>query len=142
MRRGKRSRRPGAGETFGSGRGFTLVEALVAMVLVSTVGYAVFALINSHYISFRRVRDAQQKIALERSVLEVAQKINPVEEPTGHMDLGEYRLVWESDNVKKSRSSVSGNGLEVGVFRVEFELQQQSDTVLTLELLLMGYDSP
>ncbi len=133
--------RPGAaaGKRPGAACGFTLVEALVSMVLVATVGYSVFSLINTHYNTFRRVEDAQRRMLLESSVLEVAQGVNPMVKPTGRVKLGDYVLTWDAEENQSIRSTYSGNGFQVGVYKTHFELLDGKEVLVRTTLLLTGY---
>ncbi len=77
--------------------GFTLLEAIVAMVLISTAGLALFGWINGNLISLSRVQDANARSEATVNILEYMQRVNPMLAPDGQADLGRYSIRWKSE---------------------------------------------
>lgn len=77
-------------------RGFTLIEAIVAMVLIATTGMALFSWINSNLITLNRVQLANAESAATSNALDYMSVINPMVKPEGQADLGAYRLSWKA----------------------------------------------
>lgn len=78
-------------------RGFTLLEAIVAMVILASAGVAVFAWINSNLSSLQRVRDANFRSEALVNALEYMDRVNPMATPEGRANLGPYFLQWRSE---------------------------------------------
>ena len=78
-------------------RGFTLLEAIVAMVLLAGVGMAVFGWINGNLFSLERVRDANARSAATLNALEYMTGVNPMLTPSGEASLGAYRIRWSAE---------------------------------------------
>ena len=80
-------------------RGFSLLEAVVAMVLISGVGYALFGWINSNIMSLNLIRDANARAEATQNILEYMSTINPMLKPEGNASLGLYKIRWQSKPV-------------------------------------------
>ena len=72
------------------------MEAVVAMVLISGVGYALFGWINSNIISLNLIRDANARAEATQNILEYMSTINPMIKPEGNASLGIYKIRWQS----------------------------------------------
>lgn len=79
-----------------SQRGFTLMEAIVALVLISATGMALFGWINSSLGSLARLRDADARAEATVNALEYMNSVNPMLIPEGRADLGAYRIRWRA----------------------------------------------
>jgi general secretion pathway protein I len=79
--------------------GFSLLEAMVAMVLLATAGMALFSWINASVISLRRVEDANARSEAKVNAIEFMQTVNPMLRPEGQMDLGDYRIAWKTSAI-------------------------------------------
>lgn len=74
--------------------GFTLIEALVALVVLGSAGMALFSWINASIMSLRRVEDANARSDAMANVIEYLQAVNPMITPVGRADLGHYTIEW------------------------------------------------
>lgn len=79
-----------------TGRGFTLLEAIVALALIASAGMALFAWINTSLQSLSRVQEVNARAAATINVLEYMAQVNPMAAPQGAADLGVYRLAWNA----------------------------------------------
>lgn len=87
-------------------RGFTLIEAIVAMVLIATTGMALFSWINSNIITLNRVQEVNAVNAATTNALQYMHNINPWSAPQGQADLGDYRLEWIAQPTTDTRDGV------------------------------------
>lgn len=76
--------------------GFTLLEAIVALVLISSAGMALFSWINNNISTLSRIHDANTQSEATLNILEYMRLINPMLTPQGKAALGNYRIDWES----------------------------------------------
>jgi general secretion pathway protein I len=77
-------------------RGFSLLEAVVSIVLISTTGLALFSWINSNLISLGRVQETNARAEATQNALEYMAAVNPMLTPLGNVSLGEVNLNWEA----------------------------------------------
>ena len=76
--------------------GFSLLEAVVAMVLISGVGYALFGWINTNIMTLTRIQETNARAEVTQNILEYMNSINPMKTPAGNARLGQVSLRWES----------------------------------------------
>ncbi len=100
-------------------RGFTLIEAIVAMVLIATTGMALFAWVNSNIITLSRVQEANAVGAATANVLDYMDTVNPMVTPSGEAVLGDYKLTWQSTAITEPRD---GAGYPFGVSNFQLAL--------------------
>ena len=77
-------------------RGFTLLEAMVALTLIAGAGMALFTWINTSLQSLARVQDVNARAEATVNALEYMASVNPMITPEGAADLGVYRLAWKA----------------------------------------------
>ncbi len=75
-------------------QGFSLLEAMVALVILASSGWALFSWVNASIVSLRRVEDANARSAATSNAVEYMQSVNPMLRPQGQMDMGSYRISW------------------------------------------------
>ena len=100
-------------------RGFTLIEAIVALVLMASTGMALFGWINSNIITLNRVQEANAQSAAIASVLDYMNAINPMLKPVGQTDLGAYRIQWQATASTEPRD---GAGYPYGLSQFQLAL--------------------
>lgn len=98
--------------------GFTLVEALVALVLLS-VGLLVFyEFLGSALHAADRARHAADMYDRDQNALALASTLNPMAVPDGIFDLGSYRIRWRSDRITATFDSTGFPLSDRGQFSV------------------------
>ncbi|WP_025917395.1 prepilin-type N-terminal cleavage/methylation domain-containing protein [Herminiimonas sp. CN] len=100
-------------------QGFTLLEAMVALVLVGSLGMTLFAWVNSSIVALRRVEDANNRNEAIANVVEYMQAVNPMQAPEGKADFGNYQIVWKS---RPLSDTVDGSAYPQGVSLYQLEL--------------------
>lgn len=79
-----------------SQRGFSLLEAIVAMVLISGAGYALFGWINSNIMALNRIHEVNARSEAKQNIMEYMDSINPMLNPEGNAALGNYKIRWKA----------------------------------------------
>ncbi len=97
--------------------GFSLLEAIVSIVLLASLGLALFAWINSSVISLQHIRDANTESEATLNILEYMQSVNPMISPQGNADLGGYSFSWQA---KLTTPILDGRGFSGGVSLWQF----------------------
>lgn len=87
--------------------GFTLMEAIVSLVLIATTGMALFSWVNSNIITLNRVQESNAENAATLNALEYMHGINPMNSPQGQASLGAYRLSWQAEATTDPRDGAS-----------------------------------
>ncbi len=78
-------------------RGFSLIEALVALAIISMALLALYGLQLQLLQGESRAEGALAVAAMQRNMLAVVRDLNPMAQPTGAMTLaGGRRLSWSS----------------------------------------------
>jgi general secretion pathway protein I len=80
-------------------RGFTLIEAIVALTLVASLGGALFLWINQSLNAINRIQAHYDELELRQNVAQWARTLNPMQRPTGKISLGELQIEWQSKPV-------------------------------------------
>ena len=106
--------------------GFTLIEAIVALVLIATTGMALFSWINSNIITLNRVQEINAENAATINAVEYMHNVNPMASPEGQVDLGSYRLLWKAQATTDTRD---GAGYPYGVGLYQLNLYQTKVTI-------------
>lgn len=79
--------------------GFTLMEAIVAMVLISGTGLALYGWINGNIAALSRVHDVNARSEATTNILEYMNRVNPMLMPEGGTSLGMYAIRWRANPV-------------------------------------------
>ena len=107
-------------------RGFTLIEAIVALVLLATAGMALFAWINTNIITLARIQDLNAKNHATADALEYMNSVNPMLAPQGSETIGRYQLRWLAQETVKPRD---GAAYPYGISLYQFALYQTTVTI-------------
>ena len=88
-------------------RGFSLLEAVVAMVLISGAGAALFSWINTELGSVSRLQQSNATAEALVNVLELMHTVNPMLTPEGALSFAAYRLTWKAQEVTPVQDGLS-----------------------------------
>lgn len=87
--------------------GFSLLEALVALVLLTTAGLALFSWINASFDALNRIETSNTVAEAEINALEFLKTINPAQRPEGETVLGDVALRWRARPVSDTRPNMT-----------------------------------
>lgn len=125
-------------------RGFTLLEAIVALVLIASTGMALLNWLNTNLISLQRVQQAQQRHQAIQNALMFMETINPLEKPQGKQTIGIYQIDWNATALelpKDGVTSMGGLGLfQVGLYETEVKVKIKKDLLAHFTLRQVGYN--
>jgi general secretion pathway protein I len=123
--------------------GFTLLEVIVAMTLLATVGIATFSWINSSLESLYRVEQHSLKHRGSRTALAVLSSLNPMEHPTGEKQVGIFHISWEGHLVEAVQPGVNSLGraslYELALYDVEVDVVSGDQLVAEFSVKQVGY---
>ncbi|MEM6484052.1 MAG: type II secretion system protein [Pseudomonadota bacterium] len=116
-----------------SAGGFTLIEAVVALVIMATTLTGLYSWINTELLSLRRVEAVIVTTELAQEALRQIQVVPLDSKPEGEMMLGEYRMVWTATPVEAPRSGLGRSGglslYDVTLFDVAFSLYADDESL-------------
>ena len=98
-------------------RGFTLLEAIVALSVVATAITASFALLNFTLSTTNRMQEAVQRGEAIESAAQLVDRMNPFETPDGELALAECVVRWSAKMQGQPRRNTVRAG-ETGPFEV------------------------
>lgn len=119
--------------------GFTLLEVIVSMVLIATVGMAAYALISSNVSNLERVKDHLERVQLVRNALAFMEQVNPMEDKSGSTELGDYMLRWKASLVQPRVSGADNSYYVVGLYKTHVTLSLRGKVVEAFDVLQVGY---
>ena len=80
--------------------GFTLLEAIVALVIITSTGMALLNWISTNLTTLQHVQAAQQRNDAIRNAVAFTETVNPLQQPQGEQLLGMYKLIWKSKEIE------------------------------------------
>src|SRR3546814_11614778 len=98
-------------------RGFTLLEAIVALVIFAMGAFALYGWLSTNLITLERARVGSEALVVRQSALELLRDVNPMRDPSGEREAGALRVQWTSTPVeppKRGRSEEQRGGKEGG----------------------------
>lgn len=117
MRRGTKRRRS---------QGLSLIEVIVALVVISGFGAALFVWAGQTLQIASRAALVQQQAELERNITELAFSLNPAERPTGEMITATHRYRWSAlptrGPVDQARHPIGIGPFTVALYTVRFSV--------------------
>ena len=125
-------------------QGFTLIEAIVALVLIGTTGMALFGWINTNIITLNRIQEMNIESSATVNTLEFMSSVNPMLTPQGQADLGSCRLTWNAEASTEPRDGAGypfGMSLyQLGMFQTQITVQKPDGKFwFKLALQQVGY---
>ena len=123
--------------------GFTLLEAIVALVVFSMGALALYGWLSSNMISLQRVRDRQQVEAAMHSALDMIRRGNPMEAANGSRDLNGLKVTWISKLLEPARPNVDQAGTPaiflVGLYETEVRISRDGHTLGEFHVRQVGW---
>ena len=123
--------------------GFTLLEAIVALVIFSMGALALYSWLGVNLKTLERVAERREAVALMHSALDQVRRSNPMETPRGRREIGEVVIEWEAKPVEPPRNAVTQIGLptifQVGLFALEVRVSRGGVEMERFQVRQLGY---
>ena len=130
-------------------RGFSLIEVIVALVVISSFGAALFVWAGQTLQTASRGAQVQQQAEVERNITELAFALNPVLQPSGEWMTPTYRYRWSAvpsvGPADQVRLIGSVSPWQVVLYKVQFTVAEidtdraTADAPWVSERLVAGY---
>jgi general secretion pathway protein I len=124
-------------------RGFTLLEAIVALVLISTVGMVAFGWINRSLDTLARIQQAQSRDVVMRNALDWMDTVNPMLSPRGREEIGNLTISWESAETEARRDGYDSGGwslYQLALYDTEVVVDASGQEPVRFVLRQVGYE--
>jgi general secretion pathway protein I len=122
--------------------GFTLIETIVALVILAGVMIGFFDFLSNELNAAHRMELASIGYDHRSNALELSTALNPMEMPEGTLNLGSYRVHWTSGllgDIRQSSRYPTGRGIfKVALYRMVFTFPDDAD-VPPIEVTRLGY---
>jgi len=123
--------------------GFTMMEALVALALIAVTLIPLYEWVGRSLATAARTADVTRQAEAELSALAVVSRVNPMEEPSGSVEVGGYRIRWQAtpktdpvDNISYPR----GVGLyQITLYEVRAEVLRGNEQWFEIHVDQVGY---
>ena len=124
-------------------RGFTLLEAIVALVILAAALAGAWTWIATDVRSLLRVRDlALEEAAVRQAVAELEQT-DLAKEPRGNLEWRDFRIDWQAapfEPARRGRTAVGGAGAwEFTLYDVALELRHRGRPIASPGLRMLQY---
>lgn len=124
-------------------RGFTLLEAIVALSLLAGAGAALFTWLNSNILTLSRVQEAHARAEASRNILEYMETINPMLVPEGKAEWGSIHFHWRAEPVTPPQDGAgypTGTSLyRIALYKTHIEILKEGSPWFELNLRQVGY---
>lgn len=123
-------------------RGFTLLEAIVAIAVFAMGAAALYAWVNTNLITLQRADAINSRSIMLKSAVEFMSTVDPEVRPSGSMELGDVELVWTSTataysaDVLDEQNNKTINRATLYLSRVE--LQKNNNFLYEFDIWLLG----
>lgn len=125
--------------------GFTLLEAIVAMVVMATALMALYAWLSSSTLAMTRAQAQNRALEDARSALALVETINPMLEPTGERQLGEIAVSWQSTPVAPRRTGRTRAGMpslfDVTLYQMDVTVERAGEPAHGFSLRRAGWEA-
>lgn len=123
-------------------RGFTLLEAIVALAILATSALALYAWLNSSLIILKRVDDVYRTAAVVESAIEWVATLDPYQQAKGSETIAGMQVQWQFTAVGNALPAydMSGN-LSVNdaqLFRAKIIIRDEQQVVAQFEVMQLG----
>lgn len=128
------------------GAGFTLLEAIVALVIFSLVAVSLYAWQGTNIRALLRIQDRQNLLRDRANALSLVRGINPMARPEGVLQFQDLTIRWQSRLLEPIKTGVFQTGkpslFDVGLYELEFVISRQARETDRFTLRQVGHRQP
>ncbi|WP_334021626.1 PulJ/GspJ family protein [Alteromonas sp. S015] len=125
--------------------GFSLLEAIVALLLVTMLGMATFSWISNLLISIEKIEKQSVNNLIKRNVNEYLSDINVMRQPSGEEEISGVTIAWRAELVEPIKKGLNSNGgqsqFELGLYRVSVDVSRDTEQIMAFSTMQVGHNS-
>ena len=123
--------------------GFTLLEAIVALVVFTMGALALYGWLSTYIITLDRIRARQQLELTMHSALDLIRRTNPMDTPVGERQVGDLKVSWISALLEPAKPNVVQSGrpgiFVVGLYEVSVRVSRNGQLLQTFQVRQVGW---
>ena len=123
--------------------GFTLLEAIVALVVFTMGALALYGWLSTNIITLDRIRARQQLELTMHSALDLIRRTNPMDTPVGERQVGDLKVSWISALLEPAKPNVVQSGrpgiFVVGLYEVSVRVSRNGQLLQTFQVRQVGW---
>ncbi|WP_168198943.1 PulJ/GspJ family protein [Luteimonas granuli] len=123
--------------------GFTLLEAIVAMVVMGTCLLALYGWLSTNTIAVTRAQAQMRAVADARSALAAIESINPMSERSGTREIPPLTVSWDSTPLTPTRPGISQAGMptlfDFALYRLDVRVAREGAVVREFQVRRVGW---
>lgn len=123
-------------------RGFTLLEAIVALAVLAVSALALYAWLNSSLIILKRIDDVYRTAAVVDSAVEWVTALDPYQQQQGSEEIAGMQVQWRFVPINQPRTAydMSGNlsRNDIQLFRAEVVIYQEQTVIAQFDFVHLG----
>ncbi len=109
-------------------RGFTLIEAIVAVAIVGIALVPLITFIGQMATALTRAGDSNARNIAQQATIELLETLNPMEDPIGEDQVGDLIIRWDSQGIvppnPNLRVSAGLAGFSMGFYNVAVTVER------------------
>ena len=126
-------------------RGFSLLEAIVALTIMATCLLALYAWLSTSTFALNRARDSALALQDARVAQAIVETINPMATPDGSREIAPLEIRWKSRPVTERRTGMSRAGtatqFDFRLYDIDVEVSRNGVLVRDFTLRKAGWEA-
>lgn len=117
--------------------GVSLLEVIVALVIVASFGAALFSWAGQTYKTASRAVEISEEVELERNLIELAQSINPASRADGKLETETHIYEWHATMLRPlanhAKHPAGISPYQVALYRMSIRVSVRASGTVVLE---------